>query len=228
MAINVADKVPSLYRGGERAEIVWTEDDVDRFCWHALMLDKPQLIDGLMLASLTGLRRADLVSVGIDNVYEHAIIKKALKVSRRKRRTATMPRIPELDALLSELATRERADGVHTLLVNSRGRKWTDDGFGGSFNLVRDAAGIEHVDAETGVARKKHLHDVRGTFATRLILSGVTDQQVAEVMGWATDRVANIRRVYVDQARVVVAIGERIAATAVNRAVNFDDVPKEK
>lgn len=156
------------------------------------------------------------------NVYEHAIVKKALKVSRRRRRTATMPRIPELDIVLAELEMRERAPGVTTLLVNSRGLPWTGDGFGGSFNAVRDAAGIVHTDDDTGEARKKHLHDVRGTFATRLILSGLTDQEVADVMGWGTDRIANIRRVYVDQERVVVAIGRRIAeGSSVNRTVNF-------
>lgn len=224
VSFNAAEGVPTLYRGGNRAEIIWTDDDIDRFCWHALMLDKPHVMDGLLLCSMTGLRRADLVTVHDGNVYDHAIIKKALKVSRGKRRTATMPRIPELDALLRELKTRDRASEVRTLLVNSRGREWTGDGFGGSFNLIRDAAKIVHIDSETGQRRKKHLHDVRGTFATRLILAGLTDQEVAEVMGWATERVANIRRVYVDQARVVVAIGQRIAAGGVNHPVNQPDL----
>ena len=217
---NVAEGVPTLYRGGDRSEIVWTEEDIDRFCWHALKLDKPHLIDGIMLASLTGLRRADLVSVSFGNIYDRVIMKKALKVSRRKRRTATMPRIPELDRLLDELATREREPGVQTLLVNSRGLSWSGDGFGGSFNLVRDSADIAHVDPETGERRAKHLHDVRGTFATKLITEGLNDHEVAEVMGWAVERVSTIRRVYVDHARVVVAIGERIAAAGVNRTVN--------
>lgn len=65
--------------------------------------------------------REDLATVSRSNVYEYAIIKKALKVSRRRRITATMPRIPELDCLLAELETRSRATGVETLLVNSFG-----------------------------------------------------------------------------------------------------------
>lgn len=80
------------------------------------------------------------------------------------------------------------------------------DGFGGSFNSVRDEAGIVHGDG-----RKKHLHDVRGTFATRLILSGLSDTEVANVMAWSPTQVAGIRRVYVDQSSVVVSIGERIS-----------------
>ena len=32
---NAAAEVPTIYRGGERAEIIWTEDEIDRFCWWA-------------------------------------------------------------------------------------------------------------------------------------------------------------------------------------------------
>ena len=47
---------------------------------------------------------------------------------------------------------------------------------------------------------------------TKRIMHGanLTDQEVAEIMGWSPQQVADIRRVYVDQARVVVAIGQRI------------------
>lgn len=221
VSINVATDIPTLYRGGARADIVWTEDDIERFCWQAIADDRTQLIDAIWLAALTGLRREDLATVSRSNVYEYAIIKKALKVSRRRRITARMPRIPELDRLLAELETRTRATGVETLLVNSFGRPWTGDGLGGSFNRVRDAAEIFHVDPETGERKPKHLHDLRGTFCTRLITTtDLTDTEIAEVMGWSPQRVGNIRRTYVDQSRVVVAIGQRIAAGGVNRLVN--------
>lgn len=218
--LNVADGIPTLYRGGDRSEIIWTEEDMDRFGWYALKLDVPQVIDGLWLDSLTGLRREDLVTVNETNVWQHAIVKKALKASKRRRRHATMPRLPELNELLEELRSRPRREGVTTLLVNSRGQPWTGDGFGGQFNRVRDAAGIVHIDEETGEARKKHLHDVRGTFATRLVMAGLTDDEAANVLGWSPDRIATIRRLYVDQARVVVAIGARIAAGTNGHSVN--------
>jgi len=41
-------------------------------------------------------------------------------------------------------------------------------------------------------------------------MAGLKDQEVAEAMAWSPERVSTIRRVYVDQARVVVAIGKRI------------------
>lgn len=221
VTINAAAEIPTLYRGGNRAEIIWTDDDIDRFCWEAVAADRPQLIDAIWLAALTGLRREDLATVSRSNVYDYAIIKKALKVSRGKRFTARMPRIPELDQLLEELDGRFRKDGVNTLLVNSFGRPWTGDGLGGSFNRIRDAAGIAEIDSETGKRRPKHLYDLRGTFCTRLITgTDLTNVEIAEIMGWSPDRVGTIRRTYVDQSRVVVAIGQRIAAGGVNRPVN--------
>jgi integrase len=218
--INAAEGVPTLYKGGKRAEIVWTEEDIERFAQAAKRLDKLHVLDGLRLCALTGLRREDLVTVTLDDVYDHAIVKRALKVSRGRRRTATMPKLPELDALLKELESRERQRDIRTLLVNSRGKPWSADGYGGSFNRIRDAADIVYLDPDTGKKRLKHLHDVRGTFATRLIEAGLSDQEVAEVMGWSPDRVSGIRRTYVDQSRVIVAMGERISRSGVNASVN--------
>lgn len=214
--INVAEGIPTLYRNGQRAEIIWTDEDIDRFAFEAKRMDKLHVLDGLRLCAVTGLRREDLVTVSRSDVNDFAIVKRALKTSRGRRRTASMPRIPELDLLLQELDTRQREEGVTTLLVNSRGKPWSGDGFGGSFNRVRDAAGIVFTDPDTGEQKRKHLHDVRGTFATRLILSGLTDAEVAEIMAWSVEKVSGIRRTYVDQSRAIVAIGERIMKAGVN------------
>jgi hypothetical protein len=229
VSINVADGIPTLYAGGDRADIIWTEDDIDRFQWQAVRDDQAHVADGLHLAALTGFRRADLVTASDRHVREFALVKRAIKTSRGKRYDVALPRLPELDDLLAELRTRPRRDGVETLLVNSFGRPWTGDGYGGSFNRIRDSANIVHVDPETGEARRKHLHDVRGTFCTNLILAGIrsghplTDEEVGGIMGWSPERVAGIRRTYVDDGRVVVAIGERIKAGTVNRTVNRPD-----
>jgi integrase len=56
------------------------------------------------------------------------------------------------------------------------------------------------------------LHDVRGTFATRCMVAGMTDNEIANILGWATKDVARIQTKYVSSARVLIAIGERIAA----------------
>jgi integrase len=133
----------------------------------------------------------------------------ASKKSRGRRFRASIPRLPELNELLERLSTRDRKPDVTTVLVNSFGRPWSGDGFTGSFNRIRDAAGIAGID-EQGRERKKHLHDVRGTFCTKLVRAGCTDQEIAEIMGWSPQQVAGIRSTYVDRAAVVVAIASRL------------------
>lgn len=214
LGINVASNIPTLYRNGQRAEIVWTDHDMANFAHVAYQTNREHVLDGLRLAALTGLRREDLVTLTWAEVGEHAIEKVALKRSKGKRRRVTMPRIPELDELLDELRTRHRKPGVETVLVNTYGEPWSGDGFGGSFNRVRDEARIEHYDQETGQTKRKHLHDVRGTFCTRLLTqTDLSDREVADIMGWSPDKVTAIRRVYVDQSSVVRAIGARIGAS---------------
>ena len=211
VSINAAEGIPNLYHGGNRAEIIWTESDMAAFARASTKLELTHVNDGLRLAALTGLRRDDLVTLNWDEITSSAIIKKAGKISRGKRRTVVIPRFDALDILLGELRTRKRKGGVNTVLVNSFGQTWSGDGFGGSFLRVRDEANIVHIDPETNKARSKHLHDVRGTFCTKLItLAKLTNQEAAEIMGWAPEQVAGIRRTYVDQGAVNMAIAQRL------------------
>lgn len=210
--LNVARDVPRLYSGADRAEIIWTADDIASFEAVATKHNRQGLIDGLRLAAVTGLRREDLITLTWAQVGEFAIVKKALKVSRRKRRRVIIPQTPQLDAVLADLRDRKRADGVDTVLVTHLGRPWSTNGFGCSFSAIKKEAGIFHVDEE-GTATPKHLHDVRGSFCTMLLTEwGLTDEEAADIVGWSPTRVARIRKVYVDHLRVVVALGQRIAA----------------
>lgn len=214
VTVNVATGIPRLYRGSDRAEIIWTDADIAAFAAAATADDRQwgAATDGVRLAAVTGLRREDLVTLTWAQIGEFAIVKKALKISRRKRRRVVIPQTPQLEKLLAELRTRPRADGVETVLVNSRGRSWSAASFGGMVSRIKDAAGIAHVDDE-GNSRPKHLHDLRGTFCTMLLTEwGLTDEQAADIMGWSETRVAHIRKVYVDHLRVVVALGQHIAA----------------
>lgn len=211
--INVAASIPSLYRNGQRAAIIWTEDDMTRFAEAAKKLDRLHVVDGLRLAAFTGLRRADLVTLEWAHVGETAIRKLALKSSRKKRQFVTVPIIAELRSLLEELRARARGDGVETVLVNSYGYPWTGDGFGGSFNRVRDEADIVHVDEDTKERKRKHLHDVRGTFCTKLLTeAGLSDEEAAGIMGWSVTQVSSIRRIYVDDSSLISSIAQRMAS----------------
>lgn len=59
VVVNLAAGIPRLYKTGNRAEIIWHEEEIAEFCAAA-----PQPVaDGMRLAALTGLRRADLVGL---------------------------------------------------------------------------------------------------------------------------------------------------------------------
>lgn len=208
--VNVASHIPRIYEGGNRAEIIWTREDRLKFATVA-----PQCVtDGLELACMTGLRLGDLVSLTWDEVGDHSIVKLAAKASKGKRRRVTIPLTPEAHELLAVLKTRPRAAGVNTVLTNVTGRQWTAGAFGKRVGEARNKAGIYHTDG-----RAKHLHDCRGTNATVLIKAGLTNEEVGRILGWSPERVSNIRSVYVDDARIVVALAERIAAASDNPSV---------
>lgn len=166
VTVNVAAGIPTIYRPAGREEIIWTPDDIDAFAVAALQLNCPHAIDAIWLAWLTGLRRADLVALTWDQVGEHAIMRTAQKKSRGKRRRAVVPIIPALRQLLAELRTRDRAEGVDTVLVNSKGRPWGD--LTNVITTIRDQARIvEPANDELDLPeRAKHLHDCRGTFGS--------------------------------------------------------------
>lgn len=204
--INVAANIPTLYKGGERAEIIWTDDDAAAFRAHA---DEP-LQDVLDLAMCTGLRRRDLAELKLDEIGDHAIVRVAQKKSRGKRRRAVIPLTPQSREVIERLRARPRAEGVDTLLVTTKGKPWHMDTLSRAFGEARDKANIRHMDG-----REKHLHDCRGTFVTHLCRAGLTDKEIADVVAWSPENVSSVRRHYVDDASVVVALAERIANASV-------------
>lgn len=103
LKVNAAVGVPTLHRNRQRADIIWTDEAIDRSIATATHLGRPQTADGLRLAALTELRRADLVTLTWAQGGEFAIHKRALKRSAGQRCRMVMSRIPALDGLSTEL-----------------------------------------------------------------------------------------------------------------------------
>lgn len=190
---NIADDMTKLYEGGDRAEIIWEADE--RLKWQKA---RQGARDAFNLACLTGLRRGDLVELPWSAVGDNAIVWKTSKGKIR----ATIPLYPKLRTLLAELRTRHRAEGVDTVLVSALGTPRSPAGLTGDFIAERKRLKLP----------AKRLHDCRGTFATELMLPPVSfnDRQIADTIGWSEQSVARIRKLYVDQARVVVELAKRI------------------
>ncbi len=214
LRINVAEKIGKIYVNGQRAEIVWTKADLLAFGKAAGEKDRCVYF-AVLLCSVTGLRRKDLAHLTWEAVGELAIVTKAKKTSRGRRHFATVPRIPELDAVLASLRDVPRRSGVDTVLVNPKGRPWNLDTLTKEVSRIAKLAGVFHVEADLASKserRYKHLHDARGTFATYLMTTtDLTDAEIASIMGWSETEVERIRRIYVNDTARQIALGKRIA-----------------
>jgi len=61
----------------------------------------------------------------------------------------------------------------------------------------------KHKESEK-IAEGKTLHDLRGTFATRLMRRGFEDREIDEILSWEPGKSARIRRRYISRSKAVV------------------------
>lgn len=217
LAVNVLIGHKGLY-ASDRADQIWSHEEIGRFIEAA---PSPEVAYIVRLACLTGLRRGDLVRLEWDHIHDLAIVIEPNK-SRRRRpgKTVTIPLLDETLDLLAEIKTQQdkrwgslakRAMAksrlppprARTVLSTTRGGAWSVNG-------------AEHqvIDAKKRAGIDKHLHDARGTFATRLRQDGATAAEIAQVLGWSESRVERLLERYIDRDSVVRAIAERIRERA--------------
>ena len=146
---------------------------------------------GRSRASHTGLRLGDLLWLSWSHVGEDAI---TIATGKSKgRRDAIIPLYDALKKILAEIPKQPT-----TVLMNSRRRPWTADGFGSSFNKAKIDAGLADSDL--------HFHNLRGTAATRFYTAGLSERVIAEVMAWDEAHVARIIPGYVGRSAATKAI----------------------
>jgi integrase len=185
VSANPAAGIGKLHRTN-RADLIWE----DRH-WRAINQAKvPGHVRRVLdLGSLTGLRIGDLLRLSWQDVGDAFI---ALPTEKSRGQAEAI--IP----LHGDLARFLTGPGQGAILRTSHGKPWTKDGWHSSWQAARPE----------GFDRK--VHDLRGTFATRLMASGYTDTEIAMVMGWSAERIAAIRLRYVDRSRVARALAERL------------------
>ena len=114
--VNVAAKIPCLYKNGTRAEIIWLAEEIKRFCAAAprpLPMDAPCRKDG------SAPRRPDRPDMDRSRTAAH---QECHAQEWTPSQFAMTPVTPDLRSLLDELATRPRRADANTVLVNSRGK----------------------------------------------------------------------------------------------------------
>jgi integrase len=177
ISANPCEKIKGIYTA-DRAAIIWTDED------RALLKAtcSPEIARAVDLAAHTGLRLGDLLKLSWAHVGDQRILIATGKSGRR--RDAVIPLYGDLKGLLATIPKRSTA-----ILTNSKGRPWTTDGFGSSFNKAKIAAGMQ--------TRDLHFHDLRGTAATKFYLAGIDERAIAEIMAWEEGQVTRIIRRYV-------------------------------
>lgn len=177
----------TLWHSADKSDEIWEERH-----WEAVVGLPPHILRALRLASLTGLRLGDLCELRWKHVFDQAIV----LVTAKRKGEAVIPIHSELRALLDEIG---RGEPDTPVLLNSRGKGWT-------------ASGLETVwQRKQPEGFDRTIHDLRGTFVTWLAIKGLTDREIADIIGWTTTRIAAIRARYVSRARVVVSLAERLS-----------------
>jgi integrase len=187
---NPAADIPHLHKAN-RADLIWEQRH-----WEAVneidKLGRP-VVPGyvrrvLALGSLTGLRIGDLLRLRWEDEQPGYL---SIATGKSGHTTeAVIPLFPELSRFLTGPGTGE-------ILRNAGGQPWTKEAWKSAWGRAQPG-GFD-----------RHLHDLRGTFATNLMTAGFTDSEIAMVMGWRAERIAAIRMRYVDRSRVAKALAER-------------------
>lgn len=190
VSINAAEGM-SLLHTADKSDEIWEQRH-----WDAVNAQEgfpTHVMNVLKLASMTGLRQSDLLDLEWSHVGDKAI---TFITAKRKGR-AVIPIFAELRAFLDTLKP-DPAKGP--VLRTTRGTRWTADGL------------------KTVLSRKmpadfdRTFHDLRGTYVTWLAVKGLTDEQIARIVGWTAKRVGEVRARYVDEARVIVSLVDRLSA----------------
>ena len=183
---NPAAGAPSLY-SSDRSEIVWEDHEVDTVA--AFM--PPHIARAFRLAAWTGLPRGDLLSLRWSEVGD-------LYIDGKRGKTKVERIIPLFDETRAILAECPKV--AVTVITNMHGKPFTPGGFHQAVEKARSAAGIEG----------KTLHDLRGTFATRLMRRGFEDREIDEILAWEPGKSQRIRRKYISRKAVVISAIERM------------------
>ncbi len=201
IAVNHATRIARTYRPA-RAEKVWGAGDEARF----LAAASPAITLAWILARDSGQRQGDLL-----RLTWSAWDGRVLRLTQAK--TGTPVAVPATERLRDALAAAPRT--AVTILTNSRGRPWTGSGFRASFRKTARRAGIVGLTC----------HDLRGTLATELALSGCTTAEIAAVTGHAMGGDHSVLSGYMSRSLELAerAIAKREERRKGNRAANQGD-----
>jgi integrase len=180
---NHALRIEKAYRA-DRSDKIWLPEDVSAFSCVA----SAELVLALTLALHTGQRQGDLLRLTW-SAYDGSAIRLIQSKSRRRGNPGREVYVPLTQtAKLALDATEQRAI---TILTNSDGMPWTQDGFRASWRKTRIKAGITDLTFQ----------DTRGTAVTMLAEAGATHPEIAAITGHSLATVNQILDRYLSRTK---------------------------
>jgi len=179
-----------LRYSSNRSDLIWSPEQLELVC----SASSPELARVILLSAHAGIARTDLCKLTWAQISPNAIQFNRSKTGE----LATVPIYAEIRAILE--STPKLGPQV---LTNTRGRPWTPDGLGTAFDRAKRKAGISGL----------RFHDLRGTAVTFLFAQGLSDAEVADIVGWSPKSVAAIKKRYVSREAVASAFIARLSRT---------------
>jgi len=174
--VNVCEKSGGRLYKANRSEIIWSADNIREFCAAASI----SLQAALLLALWTGQRQGDLLRLTWKSYDGTYIRLRQEKAKGGKGSRVTIPVGVPLKTALDAAMKKKRT--ATTILTNSRGVPWTEDGFRTSWGKAFARTTLGDL----------HFHDLRGTAVTRLALVGCTVPEIASFTGHSMETVQEI------------------------------------
>jgi integrase len=200
--VNPAAEIKRIYRSN-RADKIVEPDELKAI----LALVTPRAALAIRLAAATGLRREDLINIKWDFVKDNHITFATGK--SRGRKTVSVPLHGDAKAVIAVLkAERDtKLSGGQVpsayVLTTEAGKRWEPDSLTQAFWRAATKLGID-----------RRLNDLRGTAITQFVLANVTDEQIADIVGWELARVRDIRKHYVDASRIARGVATKLEMAA--------------
>jgi integrase len=162
------ERIGRLY-DGSRVDIIWSEEAEKAF----LAVASSGLALAFMLGIWTGQREGDLLRLSW-SAYD------GFAIRLKQRKTGIRVTIPVGTPLKAALDNQIRQSTI--ILVNGRGKPWTEDGFSSSWRKAKKKAGITNLT----------FSDLRGTAVTRLAIAGATEPEISAITGHTLSGVRSI------------------------------------
>ncbi len=195
MLKNPAEKIESLYQS-DRSDLIWEPHHMEA----AEGVASAHVWNAIEVLANSGLRGGDGVALVTDAIdFEAGEIN--WKTSKSRGRTqADIPLTKALRKVLLRIPHIQEPG--RRVLLTSLGTPWS------SSNALSHAIG--NVAKRAGF--KRRMHDLRGTAVTKFRLAGLSNAEVAPIVGWSEADVEKIAKRYVSKGALSRALAKRINA----------------